>query len=121
MKMIKFLAAAWVLGAAVVAMQAQEVFQPGNGVSLPSVVTQVKAEYTPEARAARIEGIVFLDAVVLSDGKVGDVTVSRSLDNTFGLDQQAVNAMKQWVFKPGMKDGRPVAVRIQVQVNFTLK
>jgi protein TonB len=117
----RLLVTACVLGAAIVTVQAQEVFQPGNGVSLPSVVMQVKAEYTTEARAARIEGIVVLDAVVLSDGKVGDVTVSRSLDNTFGLDQQAVKAMKQWVFKPGTKDGRPVAVRIQVQVNFTLK
>ena len=121
MKTMKFLVAAWVLGAAVVAMRAQEVSQPGNGVSLPTVVRQVKAEYTTEARAARIEGTVVLDTVVLSDGKVGDVTVSRSLDSTFGLDQQAVKAMKQWVFKPGMKDGRPVAVRIQVQVSFTLK
>ena len=78
----RLLVTACVLGVAVVAMRAQEVFRPGNGVSLPAVVKQVKADYTPEAQAARIEGTVVLDTVVLSDGNVGDVTVSRSLAST---------------------------------------
>ena len=82
---------------------------------------QVKAEYTPEAMQNRIEGKVGLDAVVLADGKVGDVTVTESLDTIYGLDKNAVAAMKQWEFKPGMKDGKPVAVRIHVLINFTLK
>jgi periplasmic protein TonB len=110
-----------VLGATVAAIQAQDVFQPGNGVSLPTVVKEVKPDYTPEAKAARIQGNVLLETVVLVDGSVGDVTVSRSLDSTFGLDQQAVRAMKQWTFKPGMKDGKPVAVRVHVEMTFTLK
>ena len=121
MKMIKLLAAACGLAAAIVTVQAQEVFRPGNGVTLPVVVSEVKPDYTPEAKAARIEGLVVLDAVVLSDGKVGDVTVSRSLDSTFGLDQQAVKAAKAWKFKPGTKDGKPVAVRISLEMTFTLK
>ena len=70
---------------------------------------------------ARIEGTVLLDCVVLADGMVGDVTVSRSLDPMLGLDQEAVKATKQWKFRPGMKDGKPVAVRVQIELAFTLK
>jgi protein TonB len=85
------------------------------------VVKEVKAEYTEEAKQNRIEGNVGLGAVVLADGKVGDVGVEESLDSIYGLDKNAVAAMKQWVFKPGVKDGKPVAVRIHVQMAFTLK
>ena len=58
--------------------------------------------------------------VVLSDGTVGDVTVLRSLDTVYGLDAQAVSAAKQWVFMPGMKDGQAVAVRVTIEMTFTL-
>ena len=54
------------------------------------------------------------------DGSVGEVTVVRSLDATFGLDAQAVLAAKQWVFSPGMKDGLAVAVRVTIEMTFTL-
>jgi protein TonB len=97
------------------------VYKPGDGVSLPRVVTQVKADYTSEARAQRIEGTVRLDVVVRKDGTVGDVTVKESLDAVYGLDREAVNAMKQWTFKPGEKDGVPVAVRVEVVMTFTLR
>jgi protein TonB len=110
-----------VLAAIVTVTRAQEVYTPGDGVSLPTVVTQAKAEYTQEAMDAHIEGTVGLETVVLSDGKIGDVKVTRSLDPTYGLDQQAVKSMKLWEFKPGQKDGKPVAVRVNVQINFTLK
>ncbi len=101
-----------------VSLVAQQVYTPGDGVSLPTVVKQVRAGYTEKAMNARIEGNVALDAVVLADGKVGDVTVIESLDE--GLDQQAVESLKQWEFKPGLKDGEPVAVRVQVIVSFRL-
>ena len=57
-----------------------------------------------------------LEAVVLSDGTVGTVTVVRSVDSYFGLDEQAFKAVKQWLFKPGLKDGKPVPVRVQVEM-----
>jgi periplasmic protein TonB len=107
--------------AGVGARDTPQVYHPGNGVSLPVVVSQVKAEYTPEAKAARIEGTVGLEAVVLADGAVGEVNIAQSLDDAHGLDQQAVKAMKQWRFKPGMKDGKAVAVRVQVEMTFSLK
>ena len=119
--MKQILAAVLVVGGLTAALGAQEVLKPGNGVSLPQVVTKVNPEYTPEAMRARIEGIVGLNAVVEANGSVGRVVVTRSLDPVFGLDQQAMKAMKQWTFKPGMKDGKEVAVDIDIQMNFTLK
>ena len=91
------------------------------GVSLPTVVRQVAPNYTSEALANRIQGTVVVAAVVLSNGTVGDVTVTQSLDTRFGLDAQAVLSAKQWVFNPGMKDGVAVAVRVTIEFTFTLR
>ena len=102
------------------AQDAQTVYQAGDGVTLPVVVTLIRPVYTPEARDAHIEGTVLLDCVVRADGTVGDVDIARSLDPVYGLDTQAVNAVKQSTFKPGTKDGRPVAVRVQINTKFTL-
>ncbi len=70
---------------------------------------------------ARIEGWVKLEAVVLETGEVGDVDVIESLDKVYGLDDEAVKCMRQWRFEPGTKDGKPVAVRVEVEMSFTLK
>ena len=101
--------------------QEQSVHKPGNGVTLPVVTKQVRAVYTQEAKDAHVEGTVGLEVVVTSDGMVGDVKVARSLDRTYGLDDQAVTAIRQWQFKPGTKDGKPVAVQVEIVINFTLK
>ena len=100
---------------------APQVYAPGNGVSLPVLVKEVRPQYTQAAKDARIQGTVLLECVVLADGTIGDVSVSRSLDSELGLDQEAVKAAKQWQFKPGTKDGKPVAVRISIELTFTLK
>jgi TonB family protein len=92
-----------------------------EGVTLPQVVRQVAAQYTSEAMSQMIEGEVILDVVIKSDGKVGDVAVKQSVDKTYGLDESAVKAMKQWEFKPGTRDGKPVNVRVEVRMKFTLK
>ena len=118
---MKLLATACLIAASVVPFAAQEVYKPGNGVTLPVAIKQVKPEYTSEAKAAHIQGEVMLTAVVTANGDVADVTVARSLDSTFGLDQEAVKAAKEWKFKPGMKDGKAVAVSVQLQMTFTLK
>jgi protein TonB len=106
---------------AFVAAQDSTIYTPGNGVSLPQPTRQVKAEYTNEAKQNRIEGKVGLETVVLADGTVGDVRVTESLDSIYGLDDNAVKAMKRWEFKPGTKDGKPVAVRVNVTMNFSLR
>lgn len=99
----------------------QSVYKAGPGITLPSVVREVKPDYTVEAKRAGIRGSVFMSVVVEADGSVGAVEVTRSLDKEHGLDQEAVKAMKQWAFKPGTKDGKPVAVEVTVEMTFTLK
>jgi len=69
----------------------------------------------------KIQGSVVLGIVVLTDGTVGNITVEHSLDAEYGLDQQAINAARQWTFKPGTKDGEPVPVSVTLQMTFTLK
>jgi protein TonB len=97
------------------------VYAPGNGVSLPEAVKYVKPQYAPEAMRHKVKGRVVLEAVVKSDGTVGDVDVKQSLDKRYGQDDDCVAALKQWQFKPGMKDGHAVAVRVDVTMAFTMK
>ncbi|MFA5909324.1 MAG: energy transducer TonB [Vicinamibacterales bacterium] len=101
--------------------QAGQVYEPGSGVVMPTVVGEVKPGYTAEAKANRIQGSVLLSIVVQADGTVGNVEVTRSLDTKYGLDQSAVAAARQWTFKPGTRDGKPVAVRIELEMTFTLR
>jgi TonB family protein len=118
---IRLLVAALLLGGSVAPARAQEVFNPGNGVTLPTVVREVRPDYTEAAKAEHLEGKVVLGVVVRADGTVGDVTVDESLDKIYGLDDQAVKAATQWTFKPGTKDGKAVAVRVHIELRFTLK
>lgn len=90
------------------------------GVSLPVPVKQVKPAYTPEALRNRVQGVVLMSAIVLSDGTVGEVAVLRSLDTQFGLDESAIRATKQWLFLPGTRNGLAVAVRVTVELSFTI-
>lgn len=112
-------AVAFVVSTAVMSLAVQEI--PRDGVTLPVVVRSVKPVYTAAAMDAHIEGRVLLDIVVLDDGKVGEVKVTESLDTEYGLDTQAIEAARQWLFKPGTKDGKPVAVRVTLEMTFTLK
>jgi TonB family protein len=96
-----------------------KVYKIGNGVSQPSIIHKVEPEYTQEAKDAKIEGAVRLQAEITPDGFAQNIRVVRSLDP--GLDENAVTALSQWRFKPGMKDGEPVAVYATIEVNFRLK
>jgi TonB family protein len=96
-------------------------FRPGNGVTLPVVIREVKPQYTAEAMRAKVQGTVLLECVVLPDGSVGPVEVVRSLDHSFGLDEEAVKAAKQWRFRPGTRLGEPVAVLVTIELTFTLR
>jgi TonB family protein len=88
---------------------------------MPRVLHKVNPEYTPEALRAKLEGTVLLQAVVRTHGVPSDISVLRSLDRRFGLDQQAVAALRQWRFAPGQRAGQPVPVLVQVEMNFSLK
>ena len=103
--------------------QAPKVYKPSEDkdVTLPQVVTEVKPQYTAKALQAKIQGTVWLSAVVLPSGDVGEVAVVKSLDKEHGLDDEAINATRQWKFKPGTKDGKPVPVEVTIELTFTLK
>ena len=97
------------------------VYRPGNGVTLPRVLHEERPQYTSDAMRAKVQGTVLLECVVKPDGSVGDVQVIRSLDPTFGLDQQAVVAARKWRFAPGTRLGEPVPVLITIELTFTLR
>jgi len=95
------------------------VYKPGNGVTAPVLVAEAKPRYTAAAREARIQGTVTLECVILPDGSIGDVRVAKSLEP--GLDQEAIKATRQWRFKPGTKDGKPVPVQVSIELTFSLR
>jgi len=97
------------------------VYRPGNGVMMPTVIAEVKPSYTADAMRQKIQGIVMVEAVVMPDGGVGQVQVVRSLDPTFGLDQEAVKAVRRWRFRPGTRFGQPVPVLVEIELTFTLR
>ena len=97
------------------------VYRPGNGVTLPRVLHEERPQYTSDAMRAKVQGTVLLECVVRPDGSISDVQVIRSLDPTFGLDQQAVAAARKWRFAPGTRNGEPVPVQITIELTFTLR
>jgi TonB family protein len=99
--------------------QTGEVQKPGNGVTTPVLIREVKPAYPKAAMDRKVQGVVEVKAVVLADGTVGDVTVKKSLDPD--LDAEAIRAAKQWKFKPGTKDGEPVPVEVSIELSFTLR
>jgi periplasmic protein TonB len=97
-------------------------YKPGNGVSVPRLLAEVRPKYTAEAMRARMQGVVRLECVVRSTGSVGDCDVIKSLDgNNFGLDEQALIAARQWRFAPGTRLGEPVDVLVTIELAFALR
>jgi TonB family protein len=96
-------------------------YRPGNGVTTPVVLREVKPQYTSDAMRAKVQGSVLLECVVKPDGTVGEVKVARSLDSVFGLDLEAMKAARQWRFRPGTRLGEPVAVQVVIELTFTLR
>ncbi len=94
------------------------VFRVGGGVSAPRPLYDPEPEYSEEARKAKYQGVCVLMLVVGPDGRPRDIHVASSLG--LGLDEKAIEAVKTWKFEPAMKDGKPVAVAINVQVDFRL-
>ena len=94
------------------------VFRVGGGVSAPKAIYSPDPEYSEEARKAKYQGVCVLWLVVGPDGRPRDIRVARTLG--LGLDEKAIEAVKTWRFEPAMKDNRPVAVQINVEVSFRL-
>jgi TonB family protein len=103
------------------AAQSGQVYKPGkDGVKAPVLIKEVKPHYTDSAKARGVQGSVELALIVTTEGIPGDdVRVTKSLDPD--LDQEAIVALRQWRFKPGTKDDKPVDVEVNVEMTFTLK
>jgi len=82
------------------------------------VIYDPDPQYSEEARKAKYQGTVVRWAVIGPDGRPRELRAARSLG--MGLDEKAIEAVKLWRFEPAMKDGRPVAVQINIEVNFRL-
>ncbi len=95
-----------------------QIYGVGLGVTAPRPYDTREPPYTTEARLAKVHGTVVLSIVVGADGLVSDVRVTRPLDK--GLDEQAVETVKTWKFHPALRNGKPVAVRVIVEVSFRL-
>lgn len=93
-------------------------YRVGGGVTAPVLVFKKEPAYTEDARAGKVQGPVTLMVDIGPDGVARNFQVVRSLEP--GLDQKAIEAVQQWQFKPGTKDGQPVTVRATIEVNFRL-
>jgi len=94
-------------------------FRIGGGVTEPTILYRVEPQYSEEARKARHEGVVVLQAIVKKDGTVQIERVVRPAG--FGLEEKAIQALRQWKFKPAMRNGTPVDVVLNIEVNFNLR
>jgi TonB family protein len=94
-------------------------YRPGSGIAPPSLLREIKPQYTEEARRLGVEGDVVLEIVVRSDGSVGQVSLVQRLGS--GLDQRAIDAVRQWRFSPARRRGTPVDVLVEVAVEFKLR
>ena len=83
------------------------------------MIRQQKPHYTVQAMADKVQGTVWVDAVVLVDGTVGDVCVTKSLHED--LDIEALAAARAWRFTPGRRNGEPVPVLVTIELTFTLR
>ena len=81
----------------------------------------MKPDYTSQALQARLQGSVTLEVEVLANGTVGTVKVLKSLDTRYGLDGQAIRCARQWVFRPGTINGKPVDSLVQIILEFSLR
>jgi TonB family protein len=95
-----------------------DVHKIGGDVKAPVLLSKIEPEYSEEARVAKYDGSVLLSVEVGVDGIIRNIRVMRGLG--LGLDQKAVEAVRQWKFKPGTENGQPVTVAAHIEVNFRL-
>jgi outer membrane biosynthesis protein TonB len=98
---------------------AQRVYQIGHGVSAPVVLNHVEAQYTDAARRAHFSGICKLTIIVDAHGLPETIEIVKHLE--YGMDGEAVSAANSYRFRPAIKDYEPVAVKINVDVNFRMQ
>jgi protein TonB len=116
MKLLFIPVAAIVALSAVLSLTAQDA---NPKTTPPKVLYKVEPQYTEAAKTAKVSGSVLLSVVVDENGDAQDIQVARSLDE--GLDQSAIDAVRQWRFSPATEDGKPVSVAAKIEVNFRLQ
>ena len=94
-------------------------YRPGSGIAPPHLIYEAQASYPESARRRGVEGDIILEVVVLADGTVGDIRILSGLG--WGLDEAAVDAVRQWRFAPAVRLGAPVDVIVEVAVEFALR
>ncbi|MFL6446542.1 MAG: energy transducer TonB [Bryobacteraceae bacterium] len=95
-----------------------EVFEPGPNVKAPKLIHYVEPEFSPNSKEAFVEGVVKVSTVVTTDGTVSTCQIVRGLNSE--EDRTALKAVKLWRFQPGTKEGKPVNVRVTVEIEFHL-
>ncbi len=99
------------------AQAAEKIHKVGeDGVSSPKLLEKVEPKSTPEAKEAKLEGTIVISVEIHPDGRAYNIRIEEGLG--MGLDENAIEAIKQWKFRPGMKGGEPVAVSAMIEVNF---
>jgi len=96
----------------------EPVYHVGKGITPPRPTYSPQPEYSEEARRRKVQGTVVLAIVVTSAGDVAQIRVTHG--RGYGLDEKAIEAVREWKFRPAMKDGAPVSVDVAVEVSFHL-
>lgn len=97
----------------------QGVYRVGGSVTPPQAIYNPQPQYSEEARRAKMQGNVTVSCVVGADGLVHDAKVVRPAG--YGMDENALEAVRQWRFEPAKKDGQPVPVQVNIEVSFRLQ
>jgi periplasmic protein TonB len=98
-----------------------DAYRPGSGVTMPIEIRKGVPQYTTEAMHARAQGTIIVECLVQTTGVCTNIRVKRSLNPSFGLDQEAIKAAAQWRFRPGMRRGEPVPVLVNMEIVFALR
>jgi protein TonB len=93
-------------------------FRAGKGITQPRIIYGPDPEFSEEARKAKYQGLCVLEVTVDVNGLPTNIRVVNSLG--MGLDEKAIEAVKNWRFEPAMKDGHPLAVTVNLEVDFHL-
>jgi TonB family protein len=109
------------MGPANNAMTAGRIYRVGadSGVTSPKVLSRAEPTYTEQARDAHRDGVVVLYVEITSEGRPQNIQILRGVG--LGLDESAQESLRQWTFKPAIKDGKPVTVMLMVEVNFSVR
>jgi protein TonB len=98
-----------------------EAFRLGAGITPPTELRRGVPQYTTDAMRARVQGSVIVECVVQTTGTCTNIRIVRALEPSFGLNDEAIKAARQWRFKPGTRRGEPVPVFVTMEIEFVIR